>query len=453
MNFYEELLWILDKKGNKLNEDEIYQQNIDFVHSLGKKCDRVGWSKLTSDDDIISILNEIKKFCKTNGWTARGNYERIYTDIKSDWYELKTSSFSDASFYDTVEVKSESGKSITLKMINAYKELKSSPKDDFGICVPERFRNACLNNNIDNVKFCWVQDKGKYEAEQYFNIYPDFLIPRVACDRGLGLKNNNMQRINDLGGFLPEIASVFSDLDMDLPDCYLAEDMPEGGIAYSYYPDTDTYCGRYKILIHKDVAEILVREKALSWNKLKPVPILGTCPEGYILDKNISYDIPMQKYIDDSIKNYEILKESNRPLRVISEKDTLKVLRQSKKDRKEDFSKPLCKKLIEKLETSELKNLTPYYKIANGGNLSDEYSFLSYENTFIESIDFFNNIEKEELLNNKSEGVVIAKCADGDVVLLLSNAKIIRFSFESLEVIKEWNSVAQFFFDAINEDN
>ena len=87
----------------------------------------------------------------------------------------------------------------------------------------------------------------------------------------------------------------------------------------------------------------------------------------------------------------------------------------------------------------------------NGGNLSDEYRFLSYEDTFVESMDFFNSIEKEELLKDNPDGVVIAKCTDGDFILLLSNGEVTRFSFESLNVINERKSVAQFFFDAITK--
>ena len=37
MDFYEELLWLLDKKGNRISDDEKYQQNKEFVHSLGEK--------------------------------------------------------------------------------------------------------------------------------------------------------------------------------------------------------------------------------------------------------------------------------------------------------------------------------------------------------------------------------------------------------------------------------
>jgi len=36
----EELLWILDKEFE--DNEEQYERNINFVHSLGLRCDRVG---------------------------------------------------------------------------------------------------------------------------------------------------------------------------------------------------------------------------------------------------------------------------------------------------------------------------------------------------------------------------------------------------------------------------
>ena len=188
MKFKENLLWILDKNDRK-NDDTKYQENIDFVHSLGKKCDCVGWSKLDLDEpDADEVLNQIETFCKENGWRVRGLYERTYTDINSDWYELKTESFKDNTVLDIVTLKTETDKEILSIVISAYHELSASPKEWQQICVPERFRKACQKNNITDVDFCWVQDKGKYEAEQYFYIFPQKSIPRIIYYKKLNKK-------------------------------------------------------------------------------------------------------------------------------------------------------------------------------------------------------------------------------------------------------------------------
>ena len=76
MKFKEHLTWILDKRVHRFNDEDKYQQNIDFVHSLGKKCDCVGWSELDMDEpDADEVLDKIEAFCKEQGWRARGWYE------------------------------------------------------------------------------------------------------------------------------------------------------------------------------------------------------------------------------------------------------------------------------------------------------------------------------------------------------------------------------------------
>jgi hypothetical protein len=57
----------------------------------------------------------------------------------------------------------------------------------------------------------------------------------------------------------------------------------------------------------------------------------------------------------------------------------------------------------------------------------------------------------EEMLETKPDGIVIAKCPDGDNILLCSDGKVIRFSHEEPVATEEWISLAQFFADAINE--
>ena len=451
MVFKEKLHWILDQKQKRPTEKE-YQINIDFVHSLGKKCDCVGWSVLNMDEpDADLVLDKIQTFCEENGWTARGCYERSYPEITSDWFELKTGYFKDAAVSDDQIVPGADGTELLLDTIRAYHELSHSPKKRFGICVSERFRNACIKANIEGVDFCWVQDKGKYDSEQWFYIYPHQQIAHIACDRGL--EKNDMLKINALGGALPKIASIFSELQyISLPNCYLANDMPSGGIAYAYCPSTYFYNGRNNILIHKDTAEILISEKALSQTDLNPVCVLNACPKGYTLDKTQKLPKPTEAYIQQSLDSYKKIKSSNRPVRSISEKDALKVFRKAKSERKEDFQKRISKTLAESISETEHKLLLPYYQIANGGYLTYEYEFFSYEKSESSTKEFLDALEKEELLESKFPGKVFAKCADGDMMLVTEQGKVLRFGHEAPEIIDEWQTVAQFFFDAINEN-
>ena len=451
MKFKEHLTWILDKRNHRFNDDK-YQENIDFVHSLGKKCDSVGWSELDMDEpDADEVLDKIQVFCKEQGWRARGWYKRTYIDVESDWYELVPEDFKDNTVIDVFNIESETGTKICLDAISAFHEINIAPKECHYICVPDRFRKACINNGITDVDFCWVEDRGRYEAEQYFYIFPYKRIPRIAYDRTIDKKQET--RIHSLGGYLPKIASIFYNLQkIKLQDCYLKEDMPSGGIAYVCCTSDDDFCGRHKILIHKDTAQMLINEKALSRSNLTPACIVDKCPEGYDFDKTDIKSKLKKEYIEKCFEAYERLKAKSRPEYIVKEKEALKFLRKTKTERKEDFSKRLTKKVVESITDPIYTNILPYYQVSDGGLLSDEYTFLSYADSLKETEEFFKNLSKEELLETKPDGIVIATCTDGDFVLFTKDEKVIRFSHESPEIINEWQNIAKFFVNAINDD-
>lgn len=454
MEYTEELLWILDKEGIRLKGDEEYRRNIEFVHSLGLKCDCVGWSRLDlSNPRTDKILSAIETFCKEEGWTVRGLYTRNYTRIESDWYELVCTDIKENTEADWCDVESNHGDMLKIVNIRAYHEIRPSPKywGELNL-VPERFRNVCMEQNISDAHFCWVKDKGKYAAEQYFFLYAAQQIPHIAVSRGF--QKSDLERITATGGYLPKIASIFSVLQqINLQDCYLSQDMPSGGVAYVYCPRTFTYWGRNSILIHKDVADLLIREKALSPSALRPAPIVNTVPGGYVLDDTKEKPWPNEDYAAQMLVEYEKLKATPRPVRMVSEKDALKMLRTAKRERKEDFQKALPKKADVASIDNRFMPLEPYYRVSNGGYLSDEYNLLSLVQAMEENENFQLQLSSEELLEEQPNGIVFAKCPDGDCILLCADGTVIRFSHEVPEAIDQWSSLAQFIFDAVSEEN
>ena len=452
MKIIETLDWILDNDDKSIADDDKYRLNIEFVHSLGLKCDCVGWSKLDLQNPRTNeILSAIDSFCKKNGWKARGIYTRTYADYTSDWYEIVPAAFKDNTLYDSYECESERGETVEIFNLRAYHELRPSPKWCYeSILVPERFRDACVRHGITDVDFCWARDKGKYQAEQYFHLYCNKQIPTIAEGRNITIEDR--EKIDALGGYLPKIADIFYKLQLiNLQDCYIESDIPNCNIALAYCPKTFTYCGRNKFLIHKDFAQKLLQEKAISQSDLTPAVVVKELPSGYTLSHTVMPDRPIASCMQKSIAEYEKLKSTERPLRLISEKDAVKLLRLVKKERKEDFKNAFTKaKSVDITETSYAP-LLPYYLIANGGYLSDEYEFLSYDIATEENRLFTEELLTEELLEIKPDGIVIAKCPDGDKVLLCTDGKVVRFSHEEPVATEEWVSLAQFIADAINE--
>ncbi|MBQ3490662.1 MAG: hypothetical protein IJA86_08740 [Clostridia bacterium] len=452
MKINETLDWILDNDDQSIDHDEKCRLNIEFVHALGLKCDCVGWSKLDLQSPRADeILFAIDSFCKENGWKARGIYTRTYEDFISDWYELVFTCFKDNAFCGCEEVESEQGKKVPIFNLRAYHELRPSPKWWYEpILVPERFRDACIRHNITDVDFCWAKDKGKYKAEQYFHLYCNQQISAIATGREMD--DGDRKKIADSGGYFPKIAGIFYKIQqIHLQDCYLESDIPNGRIAHAYTPKTFSYCGRNKFLIHKSFAEILLKEKAIFPSDLRPAMIVKEVPGGYTLEKTEKQDRPVTAYLKQSISEYEELKNTERPLRTISEKEALKLFRSAKKERREDFRKALPKIRASELAETEYAPVLPYYLIADGGHFSDEYEFLAYRYAMEENVSFAEELCAEELLEEKPNGVVFAKCPDGDRILLCVDGKVLRFSHEEPVATEEWESLAQFVVDAIHE--
>ena len=452
MAYTEKLMWILDKAGEKYDtleeQERLYAENREFVHSLGLKCDSVGWCDLDlANPGVDEIFGKISAFCAENGWRARCIYTRKFAG-ESDWYELAPGDFKDNTVCGRIETVTENGEKLTIPTIKAFHEMSAAPKAwGRNVCVPERFRDFCVENGIGGLDFCWLRDKGKYQAEQYFEVFGTRPIPRMAVDFGIG---RDPARLQAAGGMLPKIAAVFHELQMiDLPDCYLGSDLPDGGVVYAYIPATFSCSGRHQILIHRDVAKEMIAKKAVSPAALHPVPVVAEVPGGYTLAETSPVPRPRQEFMDSMLAEYETLKNTPRPIRQMTEKDALKLLRLAKKERKDDFRKALPKAKREELAGTAYEPLVPYYAVTNGGFLSDEYELLSHAAAVAENEEFYQTLAAEELAD-KPRGVVIAKCADGDAILLC-DGEVIRFSHEAPEVNGQWPSIHQFIADALNE--
>lgn len=445
MKYTETLSWILDKKGKVSNEEEKYQQNIDFVHSLGKQCDCVGWSELDCNDpDFDLILDKIDKFCKSDGWTARCCYERNYADLESNWFELLTTDFNESAIANYITAPTVNGEEIDLITLKAYKETLVSPKEFFGICVPERMRNSIIKHSVENVDFSWIQDKGKFAAEQYFYIYPQKSVSQIFTDENVC--EGSKERLASLGGKLPRITEVFQNIQsVSLPDCYHTKDLPDGGIAVAFAPATDTFSGRNTLLIHKSTAEKLLADKVISPKYLNAVAVVKDTPKGYSVTVTKNQNKPTQEYCEHTLLKYGMLKNSSRPAYTVTQKDALKAMKKAKSLRKKDFAK--------KLNCSDVDSpLTDYYLVADGGLLSDEYTLLSFKESQKATEEFYKSLEKEELLQTVPQGAVFCNCTNGDKVLLLNNETVVRFSHEEPEALTVWENIHQFIYEAITDN-
>ena len=447
MQYKETLHWILDKDcrflspGRQTLEEQValYQQNIDFVHALGLKCDCVGWCKITLDrPDIGELFAKIEDFCQRESWGVRAIYDLEFTG-ESGWFALNAVDFKENASANRFDVPARDGGEVRLERIKAYADLTPGPREipNF-VAVPERFRQVCMEHSIP-CDFFWVEDRGKWHGTQYFCVVPVHSVPRATLQDG-----NDPEMFEKLGGMLPRVRDLCYEIQqVNLPQIYLADHLPESGVVCACV--FDPRYGNWlqpKILVHRDTAELLIKGKALSWKHLSHVPVAEEFPVGYLVRETTPLRLPTEDYIEKGMAQFEELKKNPRPVRLVSEKDALRLLCAAKKDRKADFTKGLTKLVSE-------SPLLPYWKVAGSGWLSDEYELLSPARSEARTAEFHASMAAEELLEVKPAGTVIAICPDGDNCLLTPAWTVERWSHEAPEITEAWPTLPQFFADAL----
>ncbi len=452
MKYTEKLHWILDEGSSGLQDDSLYQDNIAFVHTLGLKCDCVGWSRFTLTDNprTDEILDRIETYCKANGRTARCSYERSFLELESDWYELLPTSFKIDTVCGNTYVTDIAGKRISLSHIRAYMENNPGIKKWGDIHVPERFYKACLAHSIPGIHLCWTKDEGRFRAEQYFSLWCDTQISHLGLASAIQTRKPAI--LEAAGGWLPRIGQVFHILQfVTYPPCFLASDLPDGGFAYAKVPGRNHHAKDYTILVHKDTLKLLLEENAISPNSFRPALVVDTPPEVYFLEDTIPQPRPTDAYIAQSIRDYEALIANPRPKRKITEKQALSQLRAQKRLRKADFQKAYPRAKAEEVLASPWAPMLPYYLIANGGFLSEEYELLPFRDAQLATAEFTAAMAAEELVENPPQGIVIGRCPDGDTILYCTDGTVIRFSHEEPVASQSWPSLPQFLSEGMEE--
>ena len=457
MKYKEKLDWILDEldeNGKDTGYDENkYKVNIDFVHSLGQKCDCVGWSTLDLAAPYAdNILAKTEEFCRAGGWYARGWYKREFTETKSGWYELDVP---DVSGYDYIAHGDD-----TIFAIRGYKSKGvhiMKKWNERGIVVSERAKDALTHGEIaEESDFYPVPDIGRYAADEYYFFFPKECFSHTGFGRfhfkdAKWKKSNvtdkrDISRMQALGGKLPRLAELFYDLNVDVQEIYPRSELPKSGFAYANMP---TGYMDFPIVISEKAAQFLLEAKVITSKMLIPVALYDEIPEGYEEKTGKPFARFSPEVAEWLYKEREALRAKKRPVHKTTEKEALKLLRKAKSERKEDFGKRMKKELCEALLGGEYAALAPYYAVANGGSLSDEYEFLPYGEATAKNAEFFAELEKEDLLEEKPSGIVFAKCPDGDAVIALDGGAVVRFNHEAPEAWEKWESLAEFFEESL----
>ena len=435
----EKLLWIIDRKRGACGDEDEYRQNRDFVHSLGLKYDIVGWCNYDLDSDgADDILDSMEKYTQENQCYLRGFYERTYPLENSEWYKLHLKYL----YADYIENEDE---------IRAYKIPKNihcldDRGKDYLALVSEEFREICTEEKFTGVRFKWMKDIGKYKSQQYFSMYLDNKVPFFySCNNCAEVGEEYKNKLCKLGGMLPRLANMFYNLHINVPVCIKKSDLPDTDFSYYKY-DTRSYV-EIGVLIRKRVADILLQKRVITKSDLVSISVLEEIPSELKKYTSQGLQFVTEEDVYKSLEEYEAFLEIPKQERKTSEKMALQMLRKQKKEEKEYYNKSLPKRNLEELIGTIYETMIPYYKICDGGVLSDEYTLLSYKESIVETEDFQKAMNLEEWLE-PIEGILVAKSADGDSVVLTNDKQVKRISHEDFSVIEVWDNVESFIYEA-----
>ncbi len=447
MNYREKLTWILRWR-MRVDINQRAKKNIEFVRSLDQKCDDSGKSVLDLQSaEAYEVLESIMDYCRENKCWASGTYERSYDLSESDWYVLQSRDFTGKQTeYQEEDVLHLKGGRFVLPAIRACNIADGKPRCDIrkrAVFVNDDLRRFLQVNEIDDVRFCWLRDFGRFSGPQYFAMLPQKRInsywrASYSYWRAFGKR----QQILELGKPLDMVMKAFPrELKVRCQDVVLREELPEGGIVFKNRPVLSGYTD-FEILIHRDIASQLHAQGLLTKKALLPLAIMDEPPQGY--EQVITTDIPevTEQICALRLEECYMHLAKKKPQRKASMTRVRELLKVRKEMTPQAFEKRLPPKQQALLKEGPYDELVPYYAIANGFEIDEnnEYHFLSYRQSLQETEKF-----RQQKNENRPEGVIVfARCGD-DSLLLYPDGQVRRWDHESATTSDKWDTLAAFF--------
>ncbi len=428
----------------RFRDEDAYAASRKFLKELGLKGDYVGWCEL--QNPTPEKLTEIFTKAKSEKFRIRGTYElSLSAEYESEWYELtgaRVSAEMERDFY------CEKTKKYLLCNIKAFTMPNNVTVSNGTLCDFSCFREdvvkATQEKGFSGIEFLWIPDIGRFEAKQFYNAFPKHLIPycyeNIYSTFDYDIKARDFNALSESSYIIAKNCTMLS---LNLPLAVEKSLLPESDFAGIYSRLTQ----HHRLLVRKNCRDFLISQGFAKPEYFEPVIVLddSIIPEDakpLLLMKSGVFE-PIPEDVKDAVKlKYKQHLKKVKPKRIATEKLALKALRNAKKENGDCFGKRAAEKILSGVID---ERLTVYYKVANGGVISDEYTFLSVEETAKETDSFWADqvLENTEIIPENS--VVFALAADGEVVLLLPDGKVARYQQGEISLSYEWPNLESFF--------
>ncbi|MBQ6932298.1 MAG: hypothetical protein IJN38_09240 [Clostridia bacterium] len=442
--YSEEFMFIIDNP--RLHDEDEYNYARNFLKELNLKGDYVGWCtiKNPSYEAVKAILDK----AKSRKVKIRGYYTLTLSPYyESEWYNITGYPISSVTDITESRTYTDGENKYYLGEIKAFAIPKNAAVTDNIIGNFATFREdavkALQKNGFSGVDLLWFHDSGRFEAPNYFQAFPEVCTDRCYTGevyfRNSALSAKDFEKFTDISKILFErCKNVY----LNLPFAVDADSLPDTDFVGIYPKHTINN----RLLVRKRCRDFLIESGFAKPEYFEPVITVAN-PTAKSVKPLIPLETAEFRPIPQTIKEqindeFEKHKRKKKPKRTATEKLALQVLRSAKKDNPDYYNKKASAKALADIPD---ERLVPYCKVADGGVLSDEYTFLSIKEINEETKEFWKDqaLENTDIIGENA--LVFAKAADGEYVLLLPDSKVVRYQQGELGFTFEWDHLPSFF--------
>jgi hypothetical protein len=484
-------LTLANPRSYSFKETDAFSQ--EFIHSLGLKVHSGCWSNIPLDspavNDFIAKASSLISEGKAQFFGLNTLCQNLIEGCESpiEWYQIIGHTHFEV---DTVDKEG-------IETCKAYKmppTVNVASGNLYNQFVSERFKKVVEDNGFAEIDFVWVKDRGKYKSPQWYRA-----VALNPMGRGIDHPWFDPAKLRGSGSWQPtdptwrtgvwnfarsqmKMAVEFEnpvqrrvielyqwhDLTIHSYRRFLRAYLPTVDFAFMWKEENrETATGFLKgrdLCCNRRVRSALLDSKVLTDRDFEPICILDDLPKDSVLLDGRA-ELPQPFFTHDHLrmikikldKEWQIHSSTEKPIRSVSMKEALTLLRKSKRDRPDDFTKGATEARLKTLDVIMPHNWIQLLRFSNGCYLDPECTLASTE----EIMPMYH--KKKSLISSTFDDypydvlhIPVAYSSNGDWFSLQHNSsktedsRVFRISHEDLSVLYTWDSIPVFIHDILS---
>ncbi|MBQ8586336.1 MAG: hypothetical protein IJ452_08670 [Butyricicoccus sp.] len=414
-----------------------------FARELGCRSDSVGWAH--KENVTPEFMDELEGMTQKTGAELRGGMGIYLSEpLESGWYRLHMEyGAEDGWAWERFRWEEYPEEKPVIRQFKSYLAAPAYPimagiHDE--VCyVPEHVKTALQNLCGDAVDFLWLEDIGRYEAVQYYNLLPKTMLK--SCLGGFDCvkapcRGARTAAAACFGETAARLSRLFGELMISLEFGVYRSWLPDSGIT-GFIKNTENV---RELLLRQDIRNGLIAAGVCKESDFEPLRVFEDDDPCACDWPEVEGCLPVVPEVvrSELERRHAKLMKKKRPKRTATEKTALKALRLLKKEDPGNFGKRIPPAVSEQLTVPQL---LPYYKLSNGFSFA-EYDIFRAEELTEKTAELLQMQESE---NFALDDLVAAfGYSDGEWLLLLTDGRVVRYAVGDPLWIAEWPTLAMF---------